>query len=161
MTVYRILFLCTHNSARSVLGEAAATTASQGRFVGYSAGSQPSGLVNPIAAEVAAEMGYDAAKLRSKSWDEFAAAGAPQMDFIITVCDSAAAETCPVWPGMPSTAHWGFADPSRVTGSHAEKKQAFLAVAAELTRRIRQLAALPLEQMDRAAISQVMRDLSS
>ena len=106
-------------------------------------------------------MGYDTTKLRSKSWQEFATPGAPRMDFIITVCDSAAAETCPIWPGVPSTAHWGFADPSRVQGSYAEKKQAFLAVAQELKRRMQELAALPLDRMDRAAVQNAIRRLAS
>ena len=121
MKTYNILFLCTHNSARSVLGEALASTHHSGRFVGYSAGSTPGGKVNPFAAELALKMGYPADKLRSKSWDEFAAPGAPVMDFIITVCDNAAGEVCPIWPGHPATAHWGFPDPSQVTGDDEAK----------------------------------------
>lgn len=114
MKKYNILFLCTHNSARSILGEALATTHPSGLFVGYSAGSSPGTSVNPFAAELTKEMGYDQSLLRSKSWDEFALPDSPKMDFIITVCDQAAGEQCPYWPGQPMTAHWGFPDPSAV-----------------------------------------------
>ena len=111
MKSYNVLFLCTGNSSRSILGEALTTTLSHGQFIGYSAGSKPMGTVNPIALQLVKDMGYPLNLLRSKSWDEFGREGAPHMDFIITVCDEAAGEECPYWPGHPSTAHWGFPDP--------------------------------------------------
>ena len=141
------LFLCTGNSARSILGEALATTLSSGRLRGYSAGSHPGGKVNPFAAELCAEMNYPAHNLRSKSWDEFAAAGAPVMDLIVTVCDNAAGEACPVWLGHPSMAHWGLPDPAAVTGSDADKRAAFSAIRDAMAKRIEMLLALPFESM--------------
>ncbi len=152
MRTYNILFLCTHNSARSVLAEALASTQSGGRLIGYSAGSSPSGAVNPFARELALELGYPAEKLRSKSWDEFALPDSPRMDFIITVCDNAAGETCPLWLGSPVTAHWGFPDPSRVEGSDAQKRAAFRQVMLGLKEKIQRLASLPLDQLDHASI---------
>ncbi len=160
MKTYTILFLCTHNSARSILGEALASTQSGGRLIGYSAGSTPGGKVNPFAAELALEMGYPAAKLRSKSWDEFAAPGAPAMDFIITVCDNAAGEVCPIWPGKPATAHWGFPDPSQVDGDDEAKRQAFREVMAGLQKRIELLAALPLEKLDALSLQSELKRLA-
>ncbi len=141
------LFLCTGNSARSILGEALATTLSKGRLVGYSAGSHPGGKVNPFAAELCAEMNYPQQKLRSKSWDEFALPGAPVMNLIVTVCDSAAGEACPVWLGHPSTAHWGLPDPAAVSGSDAEKRIAFRAIRDAMAQRIELLLATPIETM--------------
>ncbi len=161
MKTYNILFLCTHNSARSILGEALASTHSSGRFVGYSAGSTPGGKVNPFAADLALAMGYPEAKLRSKSWDEFAAPGAPQMDFIITVCDNAAGEACPVWPGHPATAHWGFPDPSAVAGSDDAKRHAFMDVMSGLQKRIDLLAALPLDSLDKLSSQAELRKLAA
>ena len=161
MKTYNILFLCTHNSARSILGEALASTHSSGRFIGYSAGSTPGGKVNPFAAELALSMGYPETKLRSKSWDEFAAPGAPQMDFIITVCDNAAGEACPVWPGHPATAHWGFPDPSAVAGSDDAKRHAFMDVMSGLQKRIDLLAALPLDTLDRLSSQAALRKLAA
>lgn len=160
MKTYNVLFLCTHNSARSILGEALASTQSGGRFVGYSAGSTPGGKVNPFAAELAIEMGYPAEKLRSKSWDEFAAPGAPAMDFIITVCDNAAGEVCPIWPGKPATAHWGFPDPSQVDGGDDAKRRAFRDVMAGLQKRIELLAALPLEKLDALSLQTELKRLA-
>ena len=160
MKTYNLLFLCTHNSARSILGEALASTDPSGRFVGYSAGSTPGGKVNPFAAELAITMGYPSDKLRSKSWDEFAAPGAPKMDFIITVCDNAAGEVCPVWPGNPATAHWGFPDPSQVTGDDEAKRKAFMDVAAGLRKRIALLAALPLDKLDAMALQSELKRLA-
>ena len=160
MKTYNLLFLCTHNSARSILGEALASTDPSGRFVGYSAGSTPGGKVNPFAAELAITMGYPSDKLRSKSWDEFAAPGAPKMDFIITVCDNAAGEVCPVWPGNPATAHWGFPDPSQVTGDDEAKRKAFMDVAAGLRKRIELLAALPLDKLDAMALQSELKRLA-
>jgi protein-tyrosine-phosphatase len=148
MKTYNILFLCTHNSARSILGEALASTHPSGKLVGFSAGSTPGTSVNPIAAEIAAELGMDRALLKSKSWDVFAEPNAPKMDFIITVCDNAAGEVCPFWPGQPATAHWGFPDPSLVQGTDLEKKAAFVSVMNGLKKRIDILAAMPLEKLD-------------
>ena len=159
MNKYNILFLCTHNSARSVLGEALASTHSSGKLVGYSAGSTPGTAVNPIAKQLAIEMGYDTSKLRSKSWDEFGEPGAPKMDFIVTVCDSAAGEVCPIWPGNPATAHWGFPDPSRVVGSELEKRAAFVAVMNGLKKRIDLLVSMPLDKLDSLSLKEIHRQL--
>lgn len=142
-----ILFLCTHNSARSVLGEALASTRSGGRLRGFSAGSAPSGRPNPFAVEQAVAMGFDAALIRSKSWDEFAAPGAPAMDIVVTVCDAAAGEACPFWPGAPLTAHWGMPDPSQVPGDDETKRWAFRTVRDGLAKRLDMLLALPFETM--------------
>lgn len=160
MKTYNILFLCTHNSARSILGEALASTDQSGRFIGYSAGSTPGGKVNPFALQAALQMGYAEEKMRSKSWDEFAAPDAPKMDFIVTVCDNAAGEVCPVWPGNPATAHWGFPDPSQVEGSDEVKRQAFKDVAVGLKRRIELLAALPLEKLDALSTQTELKKLA-
>jgi len=148
MKQYNMLFLCTHNSARSILGEALASTHPSGKFVGYSAGSTPGTSVNPIAAALTKEMGYDPTKLKSKSWDGYGLPDAPKMDFIITVCDNAAGEQCPFWPGNPATAHWGFPDPSLVQGTDLEKKAAFISVMNGLQKRIDILAAMPLDKLD-------------
>jgi arsenate reductase len=145
MKTYNVLFLCTHNSARSILGEALASTQTNGRFIGFSAGSLPGKEVNPIARTLAIEAGYPAEKMYSKSWGEYALVGAPRMDFIITVCDNAAGETCPFWPGNPATTHWGFPDPSKVQGSYEDKRSAFATLLSELRKRIQLLAASPLE----------------
>jgi len=161
MKTYNILFLCTHNSARSILGEALASTDPSGKFIGYSAGSTPGGKVNPFAAELAIQMGYPAERLRSKSWDEFALADAPAMDFIITVCDNAAGEVCPMWPGKPVTAHWGFPDPSEVRGTDEEKRRAFREVMQGLSRRIDALAALPLDRLDALSLATEVQRLAS
>lgn len=142
-----MLFVCTGNSARSILGEALATTLSQGRLCGYSAGSHPGGEVNPFAAELCAQMNYPAQNLRSKSWDEFAVAGAPAMDLIVTLCDSAAGDACPLWLGHPATAHWGLPDPAAVAGSDADKRAAFAAIRDVMAKRIEMLLALPFESM--------------
>jgi protein-tyrosine-phosphatase len=155
MKKYNILFLCTHNSARSILGEALATTHPSGLFVGYSAGSSPGTSVNPFAAELTKEMGYDQSLLRSKSWDEFALPDSPKMDFIITVCDQAAGEQCPYWPGQPMTAHWGFPDPSAVEGSDEDKRRAFRDVMIGLKKRIEILSAMPLESLSAMSLKEV------
>jgi protein-tyrosine-phosphatase len=155
MKQYNILFLCTHNSARSVLGEALASTHQSGLFVGYSAGSTPGTSVNPIAAELSKEMGYDQSKLRSKSWDEYGLPDAPKMDFIVTVCDNAAGEVCPVWPGNPATAHWGFPDPSQFQGSDEEKHKAFKDVMIGLKKRIELLASMPLDKLDSMSLKEI------
>jgi len=159
MKQYNILFLCTHNSSRSILGEALASTHSSGCFVGYSAGSTPGKSINPIAEELALEMGYPKTKMYSKSWDEFAKPDAVQMDFIITVCDSAANEACPVWIGHPATAHWGFPDPSKVEGSYIDKKNAFVTVMNEIKHRLDIFASLPFETLDHSSIEKELRKL--
>jgi protein-tyrosine-phosphatase len=133
-----VLFLCTGNSARSILAEAYLNSAGAGRFSGYSAGSHPNGKVNPFALELLREKGIPTEGLRSKSWDEFAAPGAPKLDFVFTVCDNAAGEVCPIWPGRPSKAHWGVADPAAVHGSDEVKREAFLTVFTQLSTRIDQ-----------------------
>lgn len=156
---YNILFLCTGNSARSILGEVLATTLSHGRFVGYSAGSKPAGFVHPIAMQIARDLGYPLEILRSKSWDEFGASGAPKMDFIITVCDSAAGEECPYWPGHPATAHWGFPDPASVSGSDEEIRNAFKQVEIGLRNRIELLMDLSVEQLDHLQIKEELQNI--
>ena len=156
---YNILFLCTHNSARSVLGEVVASTLTGGRFIGYSAGSTPGDKVNPFAIEIAQKMGYPLEKLRSKSWDEFALPDAPRMDFIITVCDNAAGEVCPIWVGQPVTAHWGFSDPSQTTGDDDAKRRAFQEVMLGLKKRIQLLADLPLDKLDALSLQQKIKEI--
>jgi protein-tyrosine-phosphatase len=156
MKQFNILFLCTHNSARSVLGEALASSHQSGKFVGYSAGSTPGTSVHPFARELALKMGYDESKLRSKSWDEYGLPDAPKMDFIITVCDNAAGEICPYWPGSPATTHWGFPDPSQVQGGDEEKRKAFKDVMNGLKKRIDQLAVLPLETLDVMTLKEIL-----
>ena len=136
MKPYNVLFLCTGNSARSILAEAYLNHAAKGRFRAYSAGSHPGGKVNPFALELLAKNGIPISGLRSKSWDEFAAPGAPKLDFVFTVCDNAAGEVCPIWPGRPSKAHWGVPDPAAVQGSDADKRQAFRDAFARLSSRI-------------------------
>ena len=125
MKTFNVLFLCTGNSARSILAEALITTMSQGKLIGYSAGSHPKGVVHPIALELSIEMGYPKEKLRSKSWNEYSHPEAPKMDFIITVCDNAKSEVCPIWPGHPATLHWGLPDPALAKGSYEEQKKVF------------------------------------
>ena len=161
MTVkpYQILILCTGNSARSIMAEAIINTLGAGRFVAHSAGSQPAGRVHPLALEKLSAIGYPTAQLRSKSWDEFAAADAPQMDFIITVCDNAAGETCPLWPGQPISAHWGFPDPAAVQGSEAEQRAAFEQVFQRITQRVRLLLDLPLASLDALAIQRELQNI--
>jgi protein-tyrosine-phosphatase len=155
MKTYNILFLCTHNSARSILGEALASTHPSGKFIGYSAGSTPGTHVNPIAADIAVELGMDRTLLKSKSWDVYAEPNAPKMDFIITVCDNAAGEVCPFWPGQPATAHWGFPDPSQVQGTDLEKRAAFNTVMNGLKKRIDILASMPLEKLDSITLKSI------
>jgi arsenate reductase len=154
---YNILVLCTGNSARSILGEALFNTMGAGRFKAYSAGSHPTGKVNPFAMEQVRALGYPLENLRSKSWDEFAAPGAPELDFVITVCDQAAGEMCPLWPGRPVTAHWGFSDPAAVEGSDEVKRAAFAQTLHQMRNRVQLLLSLPLETLDRMAIESRMR----
>jgi len=144
---FNVLVLCTGNSARSIMSEALINVLGQGRFVAYSAGSQPMGHVNPLAAEQARLIGYPLAAMRSKSWDEFATVDAPVMDVVITVCDRAAGESCPLWRGSPIQVHWGFADPSHVDGDDDTKRQAFAHTFALIRHKIEQLVALPTAQL--------------
>jgi arsenate reductase len=144
-----VLFLCTGNSARSILAEAYLNSAGKGRFTAYSAGSHPTGKVNPWALELLEKNRLPTGGLRSKSWDEFARPGAPKLDFVFTVCDNAAGEACPLWPGQPITAHWGVADPAAVAGSDADKRKAFLRAFRELSARIDRLLALTPGELER------------
>lgn len=161
MKTYNVLFLCTNNSARSVVGEILATQISNGKFIGYSAGSTPGGKVNPFAVEIAEKYSYDLTKLRSKSWDEYSQVDAPQMDFIITVCDNAAGEICPLWPGKPATAHWGYSDPSVIEGGDEAKRQAFKEVELGLKKRLEILLNLPLEKLDAITISAELKKIAT
>lgn len=145
---FHVLFLCTGNSARSIMAEAVLNHLGQGRFRAWSAGSHPTGTVNPLAIETLRGMGISADGLRSKSWDEFAAPGAPALDFVFTVCGKAAGEVCPVWPGRPMTAHWGVDDPATVEGSAEAKRRAFWTAATLLRHRIELFLSLPLERID-------------
>lgn len=155
--IYNVLFLCTGNSARSILGEALLNHHGGGRFRAWSAGSQPKGAVHPMALEVLSELGVPTSGVRSKSWDEFTASTAPVFDIVITVCDNAAGETCPIWPGHPVTAHLGLDDPASVTG--AAQKAAFLTAASDLRNRIDRLLALPLAGMDLATTRIDLQDI--
>jgi arsenate reductase len=145
---FNVLFLCTGNSARSILAEALLNHLGEGRFKAYSAGSHPAGKVNPFALQLLRAAGLPAEGSRSKAWDEFAQPGSPPMDFIITVCDNAAGEVCPVWPGKPISAHWGVPDPAAVQGSDEAKRAAFRDAAATLRRRIERMIDLPMEKLD-------------
>jgi arsenate reductase len=151
---WNVLILCTGNSARSILGEALIERWGQDRFRGFSAGSQPKGRVHPLALELLKNEGFRVEGLRSKSWDEFAKADAPPLDFIFTVCDNAAAEVCPIWPGHPMTVHWGIDDPAAVQGSDAQQRAAFRKAFEELERRIRAFIQLPLESLDPRELKQ-------
>jgi protein-tyrosine-phosphatase len=142
-----VLFLCTGNSARSIMAEAILNRLGAGKFHAYSAGSHPTGKVNPLALNLLRKMNYDVSKLRSKSWDEFATTSAPKFDFVFTVCDDAAAEACPVWPGQPMTAHWGVPDPAKATGTEAEKAFAFDDCFRMLNQRIGIFVSLPLSSL--------------
>ena len=156
-TIYNVLFLCTGNSARSILGEVLLNHYGAGRFRAFSAGSHPKGAVHPVALETLAGLGFDTSGLRSKSWDEFTQPGAPAFDFIFTVCDNAAGETCPVWLGHPMTAHWGIADPAAVDGPG--QPQAFLDAVRFLRRRIELFLELPLASLDRMATQRKLADI--
>ena len=156
---YNVLFLCTHNSARSILAEAYLNHVGKGRFIAYSAGSHPSGSINPMTIQILRQTGYAVDGLRSKGWDEFAVPGAPRMDFVITVCDSAAGEVCPVWPGQPMTAHWGFEDPSQAKGTEEERRRVFQRVFRQITARIQLFLSLPMEQLDALSLQQRLNDI--
>ncbi|MFK0273245.1 arsenate reductase ArsC [Ensifer sp. NPDC090286] len=159
--IYNVLFLCTGNSARSILGEAILNKEAKGRFRAFSAGSQPKGQVNPHAIRELDALGYATDGLSSKSWDVFSGAEAPQMDFIFTVCDSAAGEACPVWIGHPMTAHWGIEDPAAVQGSEAEVQRAFAQAARFLKNRITAFINLPMASIDRMALERHLREIGS
>jgi arsenate reductase len=154
---YNVLFLCTGNSARSIIAESLVNHWGKGKFRGFSAGSFPKGQVNPLAIDLLERMGLPAEGFRSKSWDEFAAPGAPPLDFIFTVCDDAAGEVCPVWPGKPMTAHWGVADPAAVEGTESEKAFAFRKALKELEARIKLFTALPIATLDRMKLQEALR----
>jgi arsenate reductase (thioredoxin) len=156
---YNVLFLCTGNSARSILAEALVNHWGRGRFVGYSAGSAPKGKVHPIALELLEHLNMPTAGMRSKSWNEFEKPEAPKLDFVFTVCDNAAAEACPVWPGQPMTAHWGVADPAAVEGSDTDKWLAFRQAFRELESRIKVFTSLPIKSLDRVKLQERLRDI--
>ncbi len=155
--VFNVLFLCTGNTARSILAEAILNKDGRGRFRGYSAGSQPKGTINPVALHLLQRLEYPTDGLRSKSWQEFAKPGAPVMDFVFTVCDNAAGEACPVWPGRPMTAHWGIEDPAAVEGSDAEKEAAFIEAHRLLKNRIGAFINLPLKSIDALVLGPKLR----
>ena len=157
--IYNVLFLCTGNSARSILAESILRKDSAGRFNAFSAGSQPKGAINPFAIKFLESASYPTDDMRSKSWEEFATPGAPEMDFVFTVCDSAAGETCPVWPGQPMTAHWGIEDPSAVEGTDIQKEAAFVLAARYLKNRISAFINLPLKSLDKMSIAAQVREI--
>jgi len=156
---YNVLFVCTGNSARSILAEGLMNHLGQGRFKAFSAGSHPTGVVNPLALQTLAGLHLPAEGYRSKNWAEFAQPGAPALDFVFTVCDKAAGEVCPVWPGQPMTAHWGVPDPAAVEGSEAQRSQAFLDTALALRRRIQLMLALPMATLDQLSLQKAIRDI--
>ena len=158
-TAFNVLFLCTGNSARSILAEAYLNAAGRGRFVAYSAGSHPGGKVNPYALELLQKNRIDTGGLRSKSWDEYARPGAPELHFVFTVCDNAAGEACPLWPGQPMTAHWGVADPAAVQGSDEAKRKAFMRAFSELSTRINLFLNLPLAKLDRLTLQRRLQEI--
>ena len=156
---FNVLFLCTGNSARSILAESALNNRDDGRFQAYSAGSHPKGAVNPDAIRLLKRIDYPTEGLRSKSWEEFSGPDAPQMDFIFTVCDDAAGEICPIWPGHPMTAHWGIEDPSLVQGTEIERERAFVTALRYLQNRIELFAALPIEKLETSALRAKVREI--
>jgi arsenate reductase len=156
---YNVLFLCTGNSARSIIAEAILSKVGAGRFRAWSAGSQPKGQVNPHTLALLSGLGFDVTGFRSKSWDEFAKAGGPKFDFILTVCDNAAGETCPVWPGNPMTAHWGIPDPADATGTDAQIGQAFADAYRMLNQRIGIFTALPIAKLDALTLQSRLREI--
>ena len=157
--MYNVLFLCTGNTARSVLAEGILRKLGEGRFRAYSAGSQPKGMVNPFAVKVLGNYDYPTDGYRSKSWDEFSGPEAPVMDFVFTVCDSAAGETCPFWPGQPMTAHWGIPDPAAVEGTDIEKEAAFVTAFKQMRNRIEVFTALPLKSIDAMTLVARLKDI--
>lgn len=159
--IYNVLFLCTGNSARSILAEAILNREGRGRFHAYSAGSQPKGQVNPHSIALLNKLHYDTSALRSKAWTEFAKPNAPKLDFVFTVCDNAAGETCPIWPGQPMTAHWGVPDPAEATGSDAEIALAFKDAYRMLSRRIELFLALPMDKLDRLTLAARLKKIGA
>ncbi|HEY7608693.1 MAG TPA: arsenate reductase ArsC [Alphaproteobacteria bacterium] len=157
--VFNVLFICTGNSARSIFGESILNREGRSRFRAYSAGSRPKGLVHPYALDLLKRLNYPIAGLRSKSWDEFAEPGAPALDFAFTVCDNAAGEVCPIWPGQPMTAHWGLPDPAAVEGSEAEKRAAFAETYRMLNNRISIFVSLPLASLDKLSLQQRLDEI--
>ncbi|MCY7271124.1 MAG: arsenate reductase ArsC [Sphingomonas bacterium] len=158
---YNVLFLCTGNSARSILAETILNREGKGRFRAYSAGSYPKGAVHPAALSLLRHLGIETEGLRSKSWDEFARVGAPELDFVFTVCDNAAGETCPIWPGQPMTAHWGIEDPAAVEEEGEGQRQAFWNAYQAMQRRIQLFLALPLDSIDELSLSRRLRDIGA
>ncbi len=154
-----VLFLCTGNSARSIMSEVMMNAMAKGRFIAHSAGSMPTGTVNPLAIELLQKNRLPTEGLRSKSWDEFAAAGAPPLDFVFTVCDNAAGEVCPMWPGQPVTAHWGVEDPAAIEGSEEDKRKAFFRAFTTLQRRIELFLSLPLAKLDKLSLQQRLNEI--
>ena len=157
--IFNVLFLCTGNTARSILAESILRKDGAGRFNAFSAGSQPKGVVNPFALKLLASMDYPIEGLRSKIWDEFAKPGAPKMDFVFTVCDSTAGEACPVWPGHPMTAHWGIEDPAAVEGTDIQKEAAFVTAARCLKNRISVFINLPIQSLDKMSLGARVREI--
>jgi len=157
--IYNVLFICTGNSARSILSEGLMNHLGKGHFRAYSAGSHPTGAVNPLALAALARHGLETDGFRSKSWDEFSQDGAPRLDFVFTVCDKAAGEMCPVWPGQPMTAHWGVPDPAASDGTDAQKQQAMNDATITLKRRIELFLSLPLPKLDAVALQKAVRDI--
>jgi arsenate reductase len=157
--IFNVLFLCTGNSARSILAESILSKDGGGRFRSFSAGSMPKPDVNPLAIDTLRSLGYPSEGFRSKSWDEFEETGAPVMDFVFTVCDNAAGEVCPIWPGHPQTAHWGIEDPAAVQGTLIEQKQAFAAAFRHLKNRISVFVALPMERLDKNTLSAHLHEI--
>lgn len=159
--IYNVLFLCTGNSARSILAEVILNRAGKGRFRAFSAGSHPKHHVNPHTLDLLRHLGHDTSQLRSKSWSEFAVAGAPELDFVFTVCDNAAGEACPFWPGQPMTAHWGIPDPAAAEGSEAEIAAAFNDAYRMLERRIELFLALPIDKLDNMVLTRRLKDIGA
>lgn len=159
--IYNVLFLCTGNSARSILAEVQLNKLGKGRFKAFSAGSHPNGVVNPFAIEFLANNGFSTEGLRSKSWDEFALPGAPVMDYVMTVCNQAAGEQCPFWPGQPISAHWGIPDPAAVQGTDEDKRHAFMQAATVMRKRIELFTALPATSLDRMSLKSKLDDIGT
>ncbi len=157
----QVLFVCTGNSARSILAEGLLNALGKGRFIAHSAGSHPNGVVNPFALSTLQALRIPSDGFRSKNWDEFAQPGAPALDYVFTVCDNAAGEMCPVWPGQPMTAHWGVPDPAAVVGTDDDKARAFMATAVTLKRRIELMLSLPIASLDRMAIQRELKQIGS
>jgi arsenate reductase len=159
--VFNVLFLCTGNSGRSILAEAILRKVGADRFNAYSAGSRPKGIVNPFALKELESLGYSTEGLRSKSWDEFSGPNAPVMDFVFTLCDNAARETCPVWPGQPITAHWGIEDPAAVEGTDIQKQAAFVLAARYIKNRISAFTSLPIKSLDKMSLNAKLREIGA